>query len=252
MAKQMMPMYLILLGFAILSKLGSLLASHFPIVSPVTTFLTGLFILLLVGIFIATFVVAVYHFYRNFIKDEGYLTHTLPVTKNQLVLSKLMSALVYIIVTVLVVGIALLIAFYQKDALLGLWKLWETGLETQFHIHPVLGAVVFAVLMLVSYIYQLLLVYLAIALGQTKNGNRALNSIAYGFVLYIVNQVISVATLLLSMVFKPDLLKQFEQSVPDVQSIGIVFSISFLISIVISIIYYIVTVRLLDKKLNLE
>lgn len=52
---------------------------------------------------IATIVVIIHRFYKNLFTDEGYLTLTLPVTANQIVLSKVLAGLLWLLIDALVV-----------------------------------------------------------------------------------------------------------------------------------------------------
>ena len=53
-------------------------------------------------------------FKNNFYKDESYLTHTLPVDKSTLYLSKILTSIITLFVSVFVSGILLFIAYYSK------------------------------------------------------------------------------------------------------------------------------------------
>ena len=55
------------------------------------------FIVLLMAVGIGTFFLSIQKFYQNLLKDEGYLTNTLPVTKNTLILSKILSSCIFIL-----------------------------------------------------------------------------------------------------------------------------------------------------------
>ncbi|MFR1640611.1 MAG: hypothetical protein ACLSVD_16565 [Eggerthellaceae bacterium] len=58
------------------------------------------------GIFsatIATIVVIIHRFYKNLFTDEGYLTLTLPVTANQIMLSKVLAGSLWLLIDALVV-----------------------------------------------------------------------------------------------------------------------------------------------------
>lgn len=56
-------------------------------------------------------------------KDESYLTHTLPVTKNDLFNSKFILTLIFFFVSFLVVLLSLFIAYYSKRELATINKL---------------------------------------------------------------------------------------------------------------------------------
>ena len=53
-------------------------------------------------------------FIRNLYKDESYLTHTLPVPRKTIYLSKIISALICIFTTTLVIALCLFICYYSE------------------------------------------------------------------------------------------------------------------------------------------
>ncbi|MBQ9249250.1 MAG: hypothetical protein IJ179_02660 [Oscillospiraceae bacterium] len=78
-----------------------------------STFLTILFGLVIAAFVIGmvaaavmTLVLMILRFYRNLLRDEGYLMHTLPVNVHELVWSKLIVSLVWVLVTWLVICLA--------------------------------------------------------------------------------------------------------------------------------------------------
>ena len=89
-----------------------------------STFVTILFGLIVsffvLSIFVAavmTTVVMVMRFYRNLLRDEGYLMHTLPVSVHELVWSKLIASFVWFLVTGLVIWLVILLIRDPKGVL---------------------------------------------------------------------------------------------------------------------------------------
>ena len=62
-------------------------------------FFIGVFIFGMVAAVIMTLVLMISRFYRNLLKDEGYLMHTLPVSVHGLIWSKLIVSLVWMLLT---------------------------------------------------------------------------------------------------------------------------------------------------------
>ena len=63
------------------------LGGRYPAFSLVRGISLMLFVLLLVAGYVFVYVVCVMRFYQSMVRDEGYLTHTLPVTKGRLLIS---------------------------------------------------------------------------------------------------------------------------------------------------------------------
>ena len=54
-------------------------------------------------------------FKNNFYGDESYLTHTLPVEKKTLYLSKILTAIITLFTSILVITLTLFVAYYSKE-----------------------------------------------------------------------------------------------------------------------------------------
>lgn len=72
-------------------------------------------LVLLCVLTVATFFVVVHRFYCNLFTDEGYLTLTLPVTANQIVLSKALTGALWLLVDFLIVGTCLAAVLFGMD-----------------------------------------------------------------------------------------------------------------------------------------
>ena len=82
------------------------LVSDFPIVV-----VTIVYLMLCVAIAVITALTIIQRFTRNLLGREGYLMHTLPVTPAQLILSKLISSMVWLLCSILVIALSLGVFF---------------------------------------------------------------------------------------------------------------------------------------------
>ena len=86
----------------------------------------GTTIALMVNILVNSFLgVIVRSLVPSFYKDESYLTHTLPVTKNELMLSKFVSAIIITFLSFIVCFACLFIMFYSQETMAMLKMLIE-------------------------------------------------------------------------------------------------------------------------------
>lgn len=130
-------------------------------------------------------------FYQGLLGDEGYLMHTLPVHTWQLILSKLLCALVTTIVNG-VVGVAalfLMMPLEWSDLFdLDLWKRFVQGLMEQ--PDAVLYLVEFLVMILVVFAMIFTSAYLSMAIGHLFHRRRVLMSVAAYMGLDIVGSLV--------------------------------------------------------------
>ncbi len=251
MAKSLLPLYGLTIVMGLFNRFTDFLAGKFSFLKIVNGMVFAFFIILLFGCLIYTFVVSIQRFYNNLIKDEGYLTHTLPVKKSTIVNAKLISSGIYAILSVICIVIALLVRFYTKGCLNPVIDVFKAFMSEAGYDGAII--MIYVILtMVISYYVNLLMVYLAICLGQTKNEKKGMYSVVYGIVVYVVSQTISGIIMFPLMFMNNDLVKELDKMIPSANAMYYLFGITLIISIIFPIIYYVLSVKILDRKLNLE
>ena len=89
LGQSLTPLYIITLILSVVVLGGSYLTDINQLFTIAYGTVLLFFIVLLMAVGIGTFFLSIQKFYQNLLKDEGYLTNTLPVTKNTLILSKI-------------------------------------------------------------------------------------------------------------------------------------------------------------------
>lgn len=164
------------------------------------------------GAGLAVIMVFIYvHYYRNLFSDEGYLTHTLPVKSWEILFSKLLSAVVWILIGGAAIVLGLFIIFFGATSS-------ETLFNTEVFryiaeaVNGILSADTDAtstiLLVIAEYFASLcsgvLQVFLAITIGcAIANKHRIWAAVgiyaAIVFVNYIFNSIFSVPLMILLM-----------------------------------------------------
>lgn len=171
-----------------------------------------IFMLGMLGMACISFLVTVYfavRFYRNLFTDEGYLMHTLPVSADGLLLSKLLIAAFWTLVTGLVTLIFMVpLLEYGISAMSGAavmingeaatWKellalLEESGMN--------MGDILLSVLITlpVGALSGILMIYASVCLGQLFLKHRVLGAVAAYIGLYSLMQIAAAIVLLPAM-----------------------------------------------------
>ena len=248
LSKLLIPVYLVTLLLAVVVRVANMLAEKFSIFSVPSGFLSGIFIVVLIAIPIATFIFTIVKFYQSLIKDEGYLMHTLPVSKNSLVLSKTISSIAFMCLSFLFTILFLFVGVYGiwfDSKFLSLCFDFLGQIDTLFLILILLS-------ILISVVFNQVMVYVSIALGQ-KHNNKILYSLIYGVVIYNVIQILSVIILLPFMLFDPNYQSYIDgTNFGSFELINGYLILALIVSLIFTIICYVLTVKVLDKKLNLE
>lgn len=218
-----------------------------------------LYYLTIIGVFFAINIYIGIRFYKNLYTDEGYLMHTLPLKKSQLILSKLITHTLAAGITQLLllcsIGALLLplLAAVEKDPNYSLLSLWETFMRLCEHdMGIILGLPAFACLVsLLGIICSTLTIYCAISLGQCFFKHKVMGSVLCYIALYFVLQIVNTIFMLPTMSFTIsdtgatldfNLLEYFFH----------IFTFSCISCVLYSIIFYLITYFTMEKNLNLD
>lgn len=243
--KTLIPIYLIGILVAVFTRVANIAASKVSLLQVPAGLITSLCVIIIIGIPIATFIISVIRYYNSMIKDEGYLTHTLPVKKSSLVLSQLITSVTVMFTALLASIIVLLVAFKVPS------NVFE-GIRDLLSNVDVLFVVLVIITLILNYISQLIILYAAIALGQKHSGNKMVYAVVYGIVLYNINQVVSAIILFIPALFNNKYIKFFEQDNLPMEAMNYILIFSIVLTSLFIVAYYFVTTKTLEKKLNLD
>lgn len=246
--KSLTPIYLIAILIAFLTRIFNIGADKISLLEYPAGIISGLCILLIIGIPFVAFILSIIKYYNNMVKDEGYLTNTLPVKKSSLVMSKLISSTIAMGASIIVSIAVLFLAFNIGDQFFKILG----DLINEINKYDKWIILLVFISIVIGHISNMLLIYASISLGQMHNGNKALYSVIYGIVIYNVTQIVTTIILFVPAIFNKNYLAEFEQNVPAATFINMFLIFAIIVSIVICVIYYFVTVKALDKKLNLD
>jgi hypothetical protein len=221
------------------------------------TVLQGLLMVMYVLFSIATvmvsMVVIVIRFYK-LLGDEGYLMFTLPVTTSQHIISKLIVGVVWNLLSILIVGISAMIVIGRASVFGAIADLWRSTVAWGFSPGLWLFCIMLCVfLYVVSGILQF---YTAISIGPHITKSRIGGSIIAYIIIYIAMQVVSTIGTMVMMLFLSDGMFTSVQSADDmVHQVNYIATGHFLllagISLAVGIACYVITHRMIDRKLNL-
>ena len=114
MIKNMSVFYILAIIFAILTRLFFSLDQTI-IVNIIGQISVGCMFSMIGSILINTMMRSWIRFRDSIYKDEAYLTHTLPVTKNNIYNSKFIQTLMFFIISFMVILLSIFITYYTKE-----------------------------------------------------------------------------------------------------------------------------------------
>ena len=248
LCRYLIPLYAVLFGLGIMIRL----LGFFDNVS-IIAIICGLMIVALVVLSCLSFVLngifSVKYYLENLFKDEGYLTHTLPVKKGTLLFSKVLASLVTFSMTALVLIISLIVAFYQKGLFVDVVKVLNLSIYGMTVYEFLLFMIVYGI---IGYVATILMVYAAIAIGYSRSSNKLVSSVVWGLIFYFVMEFLYLGLLGIIMIINPTFISNLDNSVFMMKDLISFFSIFMVFTALIGGVYYYISYRFMDKKLNLE
>lgn len=238
---------------------------------PLVILLIVFYALSMIVLTFAAYIYLMVRFYRNLFTSEGYLMFTLPVTRTQLLNSKLIVAFLWncfnILLTVVsIFAISFSSSYYAlvhdsatagNAFLSGLVTAVSGGTQTTASIQDVFGyslptlIVVCCITLIVSSFFSLTMGYLAITLGQLMERHKLIASIGFYIAFYIVIQVLS--SILMIVINLNTLLGAESDPLALTRSIyGSLLPATNIFNLILGVIFYFITRLILGKKVNLE
>lgn len=214
-------------------------------------FITILFIIAVVACVVMSFVLMVIRFYKNFLTDEGYLMFTLPVTTGQLIWSKLLVSVFWVIVSAAVGVLTAFIMSVGTDAQDIIFDIDFKALFEGFTGGQTTAVIIMFVALLLFYAaYIYLRCYAAMAIGQSFGNHKLLLSVAFYIGFGIVEEIISIA--ILSPLLTTDKLNDIFMNAEPFSVVASFFGALDGYYLVLCVAYFVVTYLFFRKKLNLQ
>ena len=249
--KAVVVFYILAIIFAVIGRGLSLIENSllFGIISKVSY---GISISMLVSAMINNLMRVWARVIRNVYKDESYLTHTLPVEKSKIYLSKFISAIITMFTTVLVSGVCLAICYYSQENIELLKDVLELAATT--YNSSIIGLLIniFLVFFL-EMVLVLMIGIVGIIVGHKSNNNKIVKSIVYAFAMYMVTQVVTLILVVLFGVFNPEIMNLINTvNTIDVEIIKTIMYAANILYLIYIIIYYIIGKKQFNKGVNVD
>ena len=204
-----------------------------------------LYLFLIMALIVITIVGIVARFYKNLLSQEGYLMHVLPVPAWEHVVSKLLTAVVWIALAFAVVILSGLLFIAGSGSFEAFREVFQSDMiRTVFTEWGGEMALVIAA-MFVSCVRLVLQFYVSMAIGSSANRHKVL----YSFLVFIA--VIIVLNVITALTNQGAIIQVLDASGNSIlKNMDIVSGMIF--DGICAVIFYLLTVLFLKKRLNLE
>lgn len=223
-----------------------------------------LYIFTVITLFIVTFVFLCVHFYRSMYSDQGYLTHTLPVSPVATLNVKIIMSLLWLFFAIILTILSTLgmIAAANGGGKIKVYSMEELNeiFMTSFGLSFLPMILLFLALILVCCLSYLMLIFVSASIGQLSTQKKEASAIITGIVLYFIQQI---AATILVFILAFIMLSKYDVSIFDsnitLDSIGgplqimlTAFGSTIGVMLFFITIYYIVCNVIVRKHINLD
>lgn len=271
-----LPLYAALVLLTLISKLTlSFNFNNFAftdniIFKTIKVLLIIAYVLVILCTSVMTLVLIVMRFYKNMLTDEGYLTHTLPVKASTHINCKVISALIWTLLSTVMQTFSIIILLIGTGVLpkvREMLNLFFTEVrEAGFLSDVIISIIIVSVSMLIAILYSILMLYCSLTIGSLFSKHRILGSIVVYFIINFIAQIINFVTLTLTTKANFEVtfynidtnayIESFEDVVNYSQTIINYFDFTIIVQSTISIIFivafYLLSNFIISKKLNLD
>ena len=212
---------------------------------------SGIAVSMLVSSIINTLMRSWVRFVRNIYKDEGYLTNTLPVSKRDIYLSKVLSSIIVMLTTTIVIITCLFICYYSKENIDILKKVLEMT-ASSYNTSVIKLILTIGMIFFLELTFILLVGYTGIIIGHSSNNNKIVKSIIWAFGMYIFTQLITIGLIYIIGLFNKDIMNIITTNIVSIKGIKNILVGGIVMYIIYNIIYYFIGKRELEKGINID
>ena len=257
-ARIMGPLYLVLLVTAICANFSARVMDRADsaLLNMLSALVVMAFVVAIIGVCFMSFALMLQRFYRNLLRDEGYIMFTLPASVHQQVWSKLIVSTVWFVATGAAVILSFLVAVYEVGFVSAFFRGLQRVLEAMTAYYALNGTAIALELLALCFVSGAafaLQFYAAMAVGHSFSNHKMALSVVFFFVFQFVSQIVG-TVLLVSLDGSPlfEFLSTLDIQLDAMAGVHIGICLLLVLSAVYGAIFYFLTTYFLKKRLNLE
>lgn len=190
-------------------------------------------------------------FVKNIYKDESYLTHTLPVSKNQIFLSKVLTAVITLFTSFTVIVICLAVAVLNEEY----WIVLKESLEqTAVYFDSPVSNFIFLVIITIffEFLFMMMSGILGIIIGHKSNNLKIIKSIITGFLIYTIMSLLSLGVLFVIGLQNADIMALFDRLEVSSSALKGMMFIGMSVYAVYNVVIYIAGNKVFAKGVDID
>ena len=137
----------------------------------------------------------------SFYKDESYLTHTLPASKNELYNSKIIVSIISLIIALLFIALCFLSSYIINVGFDSIKAMYQGVVASFGKANTNLFIIGIIVIIILEMLFIMFAGIFGLTLGNRSNNNKIVKSIAFGFISYFGFNMVSLVVMKLLDIF---------------------------------------------------
>lgn len=192
-------------------------------------------------------------FIMNLYHDEAYLTHTLPVEKKTIFLSKALSSFIVVLISIVTLFIGLVIMYYNKNTM-SILKEYLNALSSTLDISVVMFIVTVLLVIFLEIFFLIMVGYLGILYGYSYNQNKLFSSLVISVGIYMIGSIASIGMMLIAGLFNEGFKNILFGGSGEIQFdlLKVLMLLAIIIYSVYIVILYYLSVRKFNKGVNVD
>ena len=191
-SRLLLILFVALISVSLITRGCKALGENLMFFKILSIFFDSVFYSLAVNVILQPFLRNFLNFTRSLYSDESYLTHTLPVTKNQLVNSKFITALVEVCAGFVCLVVSILIMYYTPTFFDKIGLLLSTIIIGKVSVVLVLA--LFVTLVIVEFLMFLSIIFFSIVIAYRNKEKRILKT-------FLITAIMSFVSITILSVF---------------------------------------------------
>lgn len=203
------------------------------------------YIVSMILVFVGTAIYLIYHFYTTTYGDQGYLLHTLPVDKHQIIIAKVLVSAAWVLISSFIMYMSVLFLLNFEG---NIYEDFIEGLEiivtrTDSGAVSAFATIMTLIALIVGIFVRVLKVAACISLGQLSSNHKLMVAFAYYFAIYIIQQLVNTCYFMfLSFIGKRTGTWSMETS----------WEFSLISGLIYVVVFYLLTWHVMERRLNLD
>lgn len=186
-------------------------------------------------------------FFKSMLSDTAYFTHTIPVGKKTLINGKIVSGVIWMVlsIVVVIVSVAVMVMFasYSSEMAKHLREIIDAIRDIRIPSEYISTVFIVVILSIVAVFVTVLHIYASVAMGQILTSHKKIGAVVFYVILRYVASVIMTAGMFVIL----NAMDMLESNFDNASDLNILLLLIMLFMVIFGVICYVITYEKFNK-----